>query len=426
MPRHVCAPALIICAISLHSADWPQWRGPNRDGVWTETNVLQTFPAEGLKVEWRVPAAYGFSSPVIADGRVCLTDCQLKAPNVHARIHCFDEKTGAQLWEFSQDQKFPDWAFARGTEAMPNGTPILHNGKLYAPGPNGHTLFCLDVTTGALLWQKDLAAEYQIEENAAFSSSPLLDGDRLIIQPSGQTNSGVVALNALTGRELWRSIDEHTAHSSPVIIKTGPIRQLIIWTLQSVTSLDPLTGKAYWREREVFPTASSAVVSTPAVERDRLLISGLMLKLELEGNKPSASLIWPKAISKRILSNTSTPLLRDGLVYSVNQSAKFVCLDGANGQQIWESDKVTDGKSDRATSAHLTVNGDSVLIFTDQGVLIRARLTRDGYHEISRAKIIEPDYQFGGRKIAWSAPSYANRHVFVRNETELLSVSLAK
>jgi hypothetical protein len=151
-----------------------------------------------------------------------------------------------------------------------------------------------------------------------------------------------------------------------------------------------------------------------------------MLKLGLEDNKPSAALLWPQAISKRILSNISTPLFRDGLVFSVDQSAKLVCLDAANGQQIWATDQAADGKSGRSTSIHMTVNGDSVLLFNDQGVLIRARLVRDGYHEISRVQLIEPDYQFGGRKIAWSAPSYANRHVFVRNQKELINASLDK
>ncbi len=156
------------------------------------------------------------------------------------------------------------------------------------------------------------------------------------------------------------------------------------------------------------------------------MISGFLLKLDRR--QPSASVFWPetKSTAKRILSSTSTPLLHENLVFSAGRSGKLVCLDATKGNQIWETDKVTDGKSGAATSIHLTVNGDSVLMFTDQGVLIRARLDWDGCHEISRVKLIEPTYTFGGRKITWAAPAFANRHVFVRNERELICAWLAK
>ena len=414
----------ILCAGAVQGADWPQWRGPNRDGVWPEIGLLESFPTNGLKIKWRVPAGYGFSSPVVAQGRVCLSDSQLNPPNVEARVRCFDEKTGALLWVFSQNMSFPDWAFVRGQEACPNGTPILRGDRVYAPGPNGHFIFCLDAANGALLWQKDLAKDYQIEETTALSSSPLLDENRLILLPGGKAGAGVVALDAASGREIWRSLDESAGHSSPIIIQAGGVRQLIVWTLQSVTSLEPLTGKLLWRE--CYICGSSDVVATPVVGGDRLLISGFLLKLDQR--QPLASALWPetRASAKRILSSTSTPLLQENLVFSAGRSGKLVCLDAATGNQIWETDKVTDGKSGASTSLHLTVNGDSVLMFTDQGVLIRARLDKDGCHEISRVKLIEPTYAFGGRKITWAAPAFADRLVFVRNERELICASLAK
>ena len=245
----------------------------------------------------------------------------------------------------------------------------------------------------------------------------------MILFPGGKPGAGVVALDAASGREIWRALDEGAANSSPIIIQAGGVRQLIVWTLQSVTSLEPLTGKPFWRER--YACGSSDVVATPVVDGDRLLIGGFLLKLDQR--QPSTSALWPQATApaKRILSSTSTPLLHENLVFSAGRSGKLVCLDAATGNQIWETDKVTDGKNGAATSIHLTVNGDSVLMFTDQGVLIRARLDRDGCHEISRVKLIEPTYAFSGRKITWAAPAFADRHVFVRNERELICASLA-
>ncbi|MCI0533927.1 MAG: PQQ-like beta-propeller repeat protein, partial [Verrucomicrobiales bacterium] len=360
MFRSLAIPAFcVFCAGTIQGADWPQWRGPNRDGVWPESGLLESFPAAGPEIKWRVPAGYGFSSPVVAQGRVCLSDSQLKSPNVEARVRCFDEKTGAMLWVFSQNLPFPDWAFVRGQEACPNGTPVLRDDRIYALGPNGRVIFCLDAVNGVLLWQKDLAKDYQIDEKTALSSSPLLDGNRLILLPGGKPGAGVVALDAVSGREIWRSLDESAGHSSPIIIQAGGVRQLIVWTLQSVTSLDPLTGKLLWREP--FACGSSDVVATPVVDSDRLLISGFLLKLDQR--QPAASALWPetRAPTKRVLSSTSTPLLRGNLVFSAGRSGKLVCLDAATGNQIWETDKVTDGKSGAATSIHLTLNGDSVL-----------------------------------------------------------------
>jgi outer membrane protein assembly factor BamB len=319
---------------------------------------------------------------------------------------------------------FPDWAFVRGQEACPNGTPVLRDDRIYAPSPNGHFIFCLDAANGALVWQRNLAKDYQIEETTALSSSPLLDENRLILLPGGKPGAGVVALDAASGKEIWRSLEENAGNSSPIVVRAGGVRQLIVWTLQSVTSLDPLTGKSFWREP--YSCGSSDVVATPTVDGDRLLISGFLLKLDQL--RPSASLLWPetRAPAKRILSSTSTPLLRSNLVFSAGQSGKLICLDAITGNQVWETDKVTDGKSGTATSIHLTWNGDSVLMFTDQGLLIRARLDKDGCHEISRVKLIEPTYPFSGRNITWAAPAFANRHAFVRNERELICASLAK
>src|ERR1700730_2972134 len=114
---------LLPLAGALRADDWPQWRGPNRDGVCGETGLLQSFPAEGLKVRWRAPVGWGFSSPVIAHGRVYVTDSQLKRPAALERVHCFDEATGKLLWDYSHEASYPEWAFTKGQEGGPTATP---------------------------------------------------------------------------------------------------------------------------------------------------------------------------------------------------------------------------------------------------------------------------------------------------------------
>jgi outer membrane protein assembly factor BamB len=186
--------------------------------------------------------------------------------------------------------------------------------------------------------------------------------------------------------------------------------------------LDPATGKTYWRQRLI--TSSEYAVSTPVFHNDRLLIGGMMF--QLDSDKPAAAVLWPasKAPSRRILSHTSTALFRGEHLYSAKSSGELICLEASTGKQIWESDKVTDLKS--GASIHLTSNGDTVLLFTDRGELIRARLTAQGYKEISRVPLLEPTFPFAGRKVAWTAPAYANHHIFVRSGKELICAALAE
>jgi hypothetical protein len=123
------------------------------------------------------------------------------------------------------------------------------------------------------------------------------------------------------------------------------------------------------------------------------------------------------------LAYRRTALFRGDHLYFAKSSGELICLDAATGEQVWESDKVTDLKN--GASIHLTPNGDSVLLYTDKGELIRAQLTAQGYKEISRVAVLEPIFPFAGRKVAWSPPAYANRHIFVRNGKELVCASLA-
>src|SRR5204863_8222218 len=130
-----------------------------------------------------------------------------------------------------------------------------------------------------------------------------------------------------------------------------------------------------------------------------------------------------KAPARRIFSHTSTALFQGSHLFTAKSSGELICVEAATGKQVWESAKVTDLKN--GASIHLTANGDSVLLYTDRGELIRARLTAQGYKEISRAAVLAPTFPFGGRKVAWSPPAYANGHIFARNGQELICASLS-
>jgi outer membrane protein assembly factor BamB len=216
---------------------------------------------------------------------------------------------------------------------------------------------------------------------------------------------------------VWKTPTGGLTNSSPVIITAGGKRQLIVWVQDGVYSLDPVTGKTYWREK--MTTEASSAVTTPVFHKNLLLLSGLMLKLDAD--KPAATVLWPdsKAVSRRILSVTSTGLIQGDHVFSAKSSGELVCLEAGTGKQVWQTDKVT--KLGSGASIHLAPNGDAVFLHTDQGELIRAQLTGQGYKEISRTPLLAHT----AKEKAWAAPAYANRHVFARNNQELICVSLA-
>jgi outer membrane protein assembly factor BamB len=351
---------------------------------------------------------------VVARGRVYVTDAEIAGLKSRERVHCFDEATGKSLWVHSYDVPYADKGFIdANNKSGPAATPVVAGGKLYALGRCGR-LLCFDAEAGEVLWQKDLDKEYP-GKPLMCNASPLIDGDRLVVFVGAKPGACVVALDRSSGEEAWRALDETATHSSPIVITAGGVRQLILWTQESVTSLDPATGATHWRQRLL--TNSDYVVSTPVARGDRLLIGGLMLKLDRD--KPAASVLWPqsRAVAGRVLSNTSTPLLDGDNVFSAKSSGELACFDANTGEQVWEIRTVTDSKA--GASIHLTPNGDSVLLYNDRGELIRARLSREQYKELGRVALLEPTYPFGSRKFAWSSPAYADGKVFVRSDTQL-------
>ena len=414
--------ASLLLAFAAHADDWPQWRGANRDGVWNETGVLQSFPSDGLKVCWRAPVGAGLSSPVVAHGRVFVTDAGLKEkPIAWERVQCFDEKSGALLWTHKYEAKYADWAFDPKSPNGPGATPLVKDGKVYTLGADGD-LYCLNALNGAVVWHRNTSAEFGLGELSGSTPSPLIENELLIMVIGGKPDACVVAFDRNSGQEVWRALSDMWTYSSPIVITAGGQRQLIVWTPQAVTSLDPATGKTWWRHP--LTTQGDYVIATPVLRGDHLLVSGLMFQLVRE--KPAATVLWPDtlALSHRILSRTSIPLLQDGYVYSDKTNGNLVCLEEATGKQVWSADHLTDHKA--GASIQIIPNGDSDLLYTNEGNLIRARLTAKGCEELSRVHLIDPTYFFAGRNMAWPPPAFANRQVFVRNDKELICASLAQ
>jgi outer membrane protein assembly factor BamB len=410
--------AVLLGALNLRAEDWPQWLGPRRDGVWRETGILETLPRQGLKVRWRARVGLGYSGPVVAKGRVYVTDRQLK-PEVE-RVLCFGEETGKPLWTHAYPCDYSGISYRSG----PRASPTVHAGKVYTLGAKGH-LFCLDAARGKVHWKKDLVKEYKAQiPRWGISAAPLIEGNVLIVCAGGQPEACVVAFHKDTGREVWKALKDRPAYSAPIAATIALKRQVIVWTADSVTSLNPANGKAYWRV-PFDAGRSQLVVATPVLRGDRLLLvsfeKGSKL-LKLDRAKPRAAVVWET--KRKPNSLMATPLLQGDHFYVGDNYGELQCLEAATGKRVWGSRKPTgDTQWD---SAHLTPNGDRVFIFNDQGQLIVARLSPRGYKELSRVQVIAPTVGTRGeRAVTWAHPAYANKHLFVRNDKELLCVSLA-
>ncbi len=430
----LCLIALVCCA-----DDWPQWLGPQRDGVWRESGIAQRFPSDGLKFKWRAPIAAGYAGPAVANGRVYVTDRQAGKGTSgnpfqrgtipgNERVLCLDEKTGKELWKHEYDCPY-NVSYPAG----PRATPVIDNGKVYTLGTEGH-LFCFDAVNGKVLWSREFKKDFGIETPLwGFSAHPLIDGDKLICVVGGN-GSVAVAFHKDTGKEIWRALTaKEPGYCPPMIYKVGNTRQLIIWHPESINSLDPETGKVYWTQP--YTSRSGLSIPTPRLKDDMLFITSFYngpIALRLDPEKPEASVVWRgKSNSERntdgLHSIMCTPFIDGDHVYGVCSYGQLRCLKLATGERVWQTfEATTGGKEVRWANAFLIKNGDRYFLPNEKGELIIARLTPKGYEELSRAKLLEPTNTAAGRDVVWSHPAFANRNIYARNDKEIVCASLAE
>jgi outer membrane protein assembly factor BamB len=374
-----------------------------------------------LKIRWRTKVGLGYSGPVVAEGRVYVTDRQT-APKEVERVLCFDEQTGEPLWTHTNPCKYGRIGYRSG----PRAAPTVDRGKVFTLGATGQ-LCCLEAANGKVIWEKDLAEEYRAAPPRwGMSAAPLVEGDLLIVC-AGAEDGSVMAFNKDTGEVKWRVLDDRPTYSAPIAVTFAGKRQVIVWTGDAVTSLDPIGGKTYWRVPYSLGGGAPIAVATPVVCDDLLLLvsfeTGAKL-LKLDDSKPAASVVWED--KRGPTSLMGTPLFRDGHFYVADNYGEFQCRDAADGKLVWKTRKPTGG-SKWGESVQLTPNGNRVFLFNQKGELLTAKLSPVGYEEVSRVRLIEPT--IGAKEegpVTWAHPAYANKHIVVRNDKELLRASLAE
>jgi outer membrane protein assembly factor BamB len=399
----------------------------------------------------------GYTGPAVANGKVFALDRVLtdgaKTPTDpfakgkikgNERVLCFDEKTGATVWKHEYPAEY-----AISYSAGPRCTPTVDGDRVYTLGAMGH-LFCLDALTGKPIWAKDFMKEYESHLPVwGFAAHPLIDGEKFICLVGGSNSRLVVAFDKKTGKELWatESCSGDFGYCPPMIYEFDGKRQLIIWHSRGVLGLEPETGKRIWRVD--FESKAALTAPTPRkVGDDQLFITsfynGSML-LKVSASK--AEVVWKSKSKGEMPTQTAdlssiicTPIVDGEFIYGVCSYGQLRCIKAQTGERVWETMQATRGKltptkvaatdepatSERWSNAFIVKQGERYLLFNEQGDLIIAKMSPKGYEEISRAHLIEPTNKDAGRRVVWVHPAFANKCVFVRNDVEMVCVSLAR
>ena len=408
--------------------EWPDWRGNNREGVWRETGIVTKFQSNKIPLRWSIPVGPGYSGPTVAGGRVYLTD-RIEKPEESERVLCVDANNGKVIWTYSYSCRYDNVGYPDG----PRASVVISNGKAYSLGTMGH-LFCFDARTGSVLWQHDLNREYQIRMPTwGIASTPLVFENKIIIQIGGSKGSTVLALDKNTGKEIWRSMDEEISYSAPVLVLQAGKPVIVVWTAENLNGLDPQTGRVYWNIP--FRLGMGMGIATPVLYNEYLFVSSFYsgsLLVKLSQKTTTAEKIWLRAGESERKTDAlhcvmNTPLIKDGFIYGVDSYGEMRCLLLETGDRLWED--LTAVKKERWANIHFIRNGEQTWMFNEHGELLITGLSPKGLTIISRANLIEPtpgQLNRRGTGVTWSHPAFANRHVFARNDRELVCAYLGE
>jgi len=394
LPTALCLSLLTGAA----AADWPQFRGPNRDGISPEATVLKSWPGGGPRVFWKVPLGEGFSQVVAVKDRLYAL-YGLEEDEVAAAL---DARTGKQLWRVRLDHKY------RSDQGNgPRSTPLVDGDLVYVLSASGQ-LAALKTANGQMVWRHDLQGEYGAGvPDWGISTSPLLEGNLLIVNVGGSNNRSVMAFDKATGKPVWSSQGDGAGYSAPIAITVGGVRQIIVFTAGGVVSLAPKDGKLYWRLP--WKTDWDVNAATPIfLPPDKLFVSSGydtgsgLYQIKVAGSQVSATEIWR---SRGMKNQFSSSILHNGVVYGFD-NATLKAIDAATGAERWKQRGFGFGS--------LILAGGKLVVLSDSGTLALLEATPEEYKQLGAIRVL------GGK--CWTAPTLANGRLYLRNEEHLIAL----
>jgi outer membrane protein assembly factor BamB len=383
--------------------DWPQWRGPHRNGVSTETGILTEWPSEGPKALWEQKTGDGFASVAVAKGRVFTIFQDGDSESVVA----WDAETGKEYWRFSYPCRYKNY-YGSG----PRSTPSVDGDFIYIVGATG-LMHCLkafsDNPKGELVWQKDLLQEFSAKAPQwGVSFSPLVEGERVFLMPGGPNGNSLAALDKRTGALLWKQHDDLASYTSPVAATLQQERQIVFLTGSRLISVHPDTGEQLWDYP--WPIENQTNIATPIVVQSYVFISSnygkgcVLLKIDKDGEKMKPRFVYKNT---HMRTHFSTCVRYHNHLFGFDDST-LKCMNFLTGEleKNWKVRGFDKGSVLRVK--------DHLILYGANGLLALSEANPKEYVEIAR-------FQFSAKgRACWSAPVVSNGRLYVRDQERLV------
>jgi outer membrane protein assembly factor BamB len=393
----LAAATALLFAWPLAANDWPQWLGPNRNGISREQSWLAQWPDGGPKQLWKADVGIGLSSMSVSQGRLFTLGNTADSDSVS----CFDANTGAVLWKHSYPCPAKDPNGYHGTRC----TPTVDSDRVYSLSRHGH-FFCLSADTGKVNWSKEFSKDYQGKTPTwGYAGSPLIEQDMVITEVGGP-GASVVAFNKKDGTEIWKAGDDPVGYSSIVAFDHAGQRCLAVFSAAAIVGRSAKDGKELWRVP--WKTSWDVNAATPIVLGDKVFVSsgynrGCAL-IQFGGGQPKT--LWE---NKKMRNHVATCVAKDGYLYGFDENA-LKCLELATGEEKWAENKYGKG------SAFLA--GDKFIVFSQTGRVATAELSPSGCKEIAGFQVL-------GGKDTWTIPVLANGKLYCRSGKDLVCLDVA-
>jgi outer membrane protein assembly factor BamB len=380
---------------------WTDFRGPRRDGHYTERALALPWPAGGPRELWRQPVGAGYASFVVAGSRLFTIEQRRRQEVVAA----YDVETGREVWTDAWDAEFREFMGGDG----PRSTPTWHDGRLYALGATGE-FRAFDAASGRVLWARNI-----LDDNGAtnlqwgMAASPLVVDDLVIVLPGGSGGRSVVAYHRVTGAPVWRTLDDQAAYASPTVVTLGGVRQLLVMSASRAMGLAIEDGTLLWEYP--WTTMYNVNAAQPiVVDESRVFVSSgygkgaALVEVTRAGGRFEARTVWENIGMKNRFSSS---VLHEGVVYGLDEGI-LGAVDVMTGERHWKAGRYGHGQVLLA-SGHL-------LVLTEDGDLALVRATPARHEEVSRVSSL--------RGKTWNVPALADGRLFVRNTAEMAAYDL--
>jgi outer membrane protein assembly factor BamB len=392
---------MIALAGDAAATDWPQFRGPRLDGISDETGLLDVWPEEGPPEVWRVSLGEGYSGISVVGNRAYT----LYVTDGEESLGVFDVTDGKELWNYTVGAKWTDM-MGNG----PRSTPTVVDGVVYVLGAHG-TLAAVDTANGKEIWRQDLEKTLGSRPPTwGISTSPMVEGELLILDAGGSDGNSIVALNRGTGELVWNAETDKAGYSTPLPLTVGGSRQVVMFTGTQVVSVDPADGRVLWKRP--WKTAYDVNAATPVfIPPNRLFLAsgyatgGALFELEVDGETTYVRQLWD---SPKMRSQFSTSIYHQGQIYGFDNGS-LKCLDATTGEERWAA---------REGFGHgsLTLADGRLYVLGDRGKLALIEATPDGYREYGSVEALD------GK--SWTVPTLSGGHLYLRDEKQLVALDV--